>query len=378
MGGDTIAWDFIATLLRVDPKERLGAGAFAQGGVKNYNDTLWKHPYFNSNNHTNVPSLRDFCIRTCVLQLKHDSLRFEIPGYQPGDNSRHDFLRCKPNDKERIMYIANKMDILSPPRVYRRFCSDKVQARLDKVHGHQYIGLSWATDHAIIMDLMQHQQNMTDLWIPFKLVYIVQPLLLLQAPHSASHINPFKTLLRHVNRQRPKAVVITGTTSLLSHPSNRKLLAKINETIPVVLNSGAQFFQFWMGGAQFLVLSSRIATDQEERRWLFQEMDLTNTSRHLVFVFINGNPRDLEPSLLDKLAWGKVTAVLGSSSKEDWYRQEYKYTHQNSKTNTSTTDESDHEPVDDHVMLLMGGINSSKEILLEDPDGSYSIKDFMK
>jgi len=208
---------------------------------------LWNHDYFRQSYITNVPSLRDFCIRTCVQLLQQDSLKIEASQYQPGDRSKHDFLRCKAHDKDRIMYVANRLDLLSLPRVYRRFCSTKIQSRLEKVMQHQYIGISWSVDHANLLQIMQPPDNSRPVWKVKNVVVLHHPLLFEYDTQKNNHeelLQTFKQTLRTINRQRPNVVIVTGSSTL--DPSIKKLLSKVNESISLFINNGTNFFMSWM------------------------------------------------------------------------------------------------------------------------------------
>merc|ERR1712154_196071 len=92
-----------------------------------------------------------------------------------------------------------------------------------------------------------------------------------------SHIAQLKNTLKIVNRTRPKLVVATGYLD----DDCRKLLSKVNESIPVVLNDGKSFFSFWSCGGQGLVLSSHDfigegssnARTCEQMNWLREQLE---------------------------------------------------------------------------------------------------------
>merc|ERR1711862_689676 len=123
-----------------------------------------------------------------------------------------------------------------------------------------------------------------------------------------------KQTLKKINRERPRAFICGGSTS---SQSMLKLLSKVNESINVVLNMGKDFFTFWILGSQYLVLnnlpslSSKDKDIEEERHWFYQEMKLSNISQNLTYVFVNVDVKQLPKPLLQKMSYGKVTAVFG-------------------------------------------------------------------
>ena len=190
---DDDAWDLIGRLLKVDPKERLGAGSFEwippsakkkkddnDDGVniaeeedddatkmngrdelgqviehgKGY-DIIRQHPFFakhatdlekQTNSHLDVdteashpapqpiPSLRDLAVRATVLFIDQSSLDVDLEDdHPPGDGSSFDVLRLKPAERASVMHLLDRLHLLKEPRVYRRFFPTKQEARLGRI-----------------------------------------------------------------------------------------------------------------------------------------------------------------------------------------------------------------------------------------------------
>ena len=390
-------WELIRGLMKVNAMDRLGAGSFKLEGKKVVGDygTLWNHSYFSRHKDTTskVPSLRDLCQRACVTLLQSESYHLNLISseFEPGDGSSKDFLKLHPNDKERVMYLADKCGILSQPRILRLFSNNKIQARLEKVHNHEYVGLSWGVDHKEVLALMNPPQGQESSWDDVELVLFSHELFF-EEKEDKKGLTAVKNTLKQINRQRPKAVLCTGNAS----QSILKLLAKINESINVIMNMKKDFFTFWIRGSQFIVLNnlpfSQEDDTSEERNWFYQEMILTNTSRHLTFVFVAGDVKALPKYLLQKMAYGKVTAVIGSSSSSGYMKEEYVYDisdlpeKESKKVAQDDNDEDDDEfeakDLQEHTMLLVnvGGVRENgdcdaKKIILQE-ENQWKIVDY--
>jgi serine/threonine protein kinase len=188
---DDDAWDLIGRLLKVDPKERLGAGCFEwipppsakkkkddnDDGVNVANDDeeeddddstigrviehgmgydiIRQHPFFakhttelekQTNSHLDVdteashpapqpiPSLRDLAVRATALFIDQSSLDVDLEDdHPPGDGSSFDALRLKPAERASVMHLLDRLHLLKEPRVYRRFFPTKQEARLGRI-----------------------------------------------------------------------------------------------------------------------------------------------------------------------------------------------------------------------------------------------------
>jgi len=109
-------------------------------------------------------------------------------------------------------------------------------------------------------------------------------------------------------------------------------------------------------------------------------MKLTHISRHLTFVFFNCSLEDIPTKVLQKIVWGKVTAVFCTA--KEFIRKEYRYQISDEKQIDKDEEEnddhssSDEEDLKEHKILLFGGYNMAKKISLLD-DHEWNIENFM-
>lgn len=296
-----------------------------------------------------------------------------MSSYEPGDESTHDFLRLDPYDIERIMYICNRLNILAQPRLLRRLCPSKIQSRLyQKMYNHEYLGMCWKEDHDELMEMMQPPQGQEPNWIIVEALFFSHPLL--YNDNQDKDLVSFKQTLKLINQKRPKTVICTGYKP---EPNIMKLLSKINESINVVLNISLDYYTFWLRGSQFIVITSSALSIDKEKHWFYQEMELTHTSRHLVFVFIPEDVESLPKDILQKMSWGKVTAVIGSSKKA-FIKKSYSYDildMPEKKDDDDDDEEFEEKDLREHTMLILGMRNCVKKIILEE-DNEWKLVDF--
>ena len=182
---DDDAWDFIDKLIKLNPKDRLGAHVFDVDKMKRVMkqndpagyDCLRKHPYLKDLHElppemkvrNPVPSLRDLAIRACVELLKKDSMDFGImEKHPPGDGSSHDMMRLDTRDRRCVMHLCDKLQMLKvagdavgqQPRLYSRFFSDIVNCRLfskyqERLGTHDFCGLTQMNDNHGRVSLFQ-------------------------------------------------------------------------------------------------------------------------------------------------------------------------------------------------------------------------------
>lgn len=349
---DDHAWDLIVKLMKVDPRERLGAECFeyvaGKDGERNKMvqkghgyDQIWSHPYFadfNKNMASQkirpIPSLRDLCIAACADLVQNDSTNLDIDKHHPpGDNSSHDMLRLNQQDRGRVMDLLDRLRILSQPRIFRRFFRTKQEARLGKVRDEtrDFIGLTQINDKQYQFPMKdsenmdEERSDVIETIFPIRYMHVSNPLFDKGVNMSCSddertkHISALKESLKMVNRMRPKIVVVSGYLD----DECRKLVGKVNESIPVALNDGASFYSFWSCGGQGLVLRSsdfknveaKIAQNREQAMWLKQELEQSRMTRHHVFAFVDCNPDQLPSWLIRLLTKGRTLCLFGINDK---------------------------------------------------------------
>jgi serine/threonine protein kinase len=348
---DDKVWDLITKLMKTNPKERLGSDCFEydkekEGSFKMINKangykTIREHPYFVDLSSTPIdaeetrvfPSLRDLCLRAVSQLVENDSTNLNIDKEHPqGGGSSHDMLRLNKADRGCVMELLEKLRVLSNPRVYRRFFETKREARLTKVRQNtrDYIGLTQMKDKQYQFPVLSSNDNVDtersdvlETVFPILFMHITNPLFVKKINISCTdeerqaHIAELKKKLKVVNVTRPKLVVASGYLD----DECRKLLGKVSESIPVVLNDGEAFYSFWSCGGHGLVLRAAdfIGTDSHNARkceqieWLKEELEQNEMTRHHAYAFVDCKPDQLPKWLLKKLAKGRVMCLFGLS-----------------------------------------------------------------
>ena len=343
---DDEAWDLIRAMMQVQPSKRLGADCFKlKGNIKRTMvkkeggyDVIRNHPYFTKphsdykvpglepdfRDKTPVPSLRDLCVRACAELVRQDSLDLDLcDRHPPGDGSSHDVLRLDDRDRKCVLHMLERRGLLTEPTVYRRFFNSQVVYRLDKVRveTRDFVGLTRMTDdqgkfpHGNQHDPYADPKPLE----PILIVHLTNPLLVKEINESCDEATrkQYKQLLKkcivQVNRTRPKMVVVSGFID----SSTRKLLARINDSIPVVVHDGSAFFTFWLSGIQCLAIqTSNLAEDGEQMSWLREELDLCRMAKNQLYVFLDGDPRAVSELVLKRLVRGRATEIFGVSAGE--------------------------------------------------------------
>lgn len=401
---DDDAWDLIHRLMHNTPEKRLGADCFqvtvGESGVRTMKqceggyDVIRNHPYFSestkeecsvpneegsgssssqkspnvfesTNNTTPIPSLADLCIPAIAELVRKDSLDLELcDAHPPGDGSSHDMLRLNPRDRKCVMHMLDRLQILSEPRVYRRFFSSQIDFRLDKIRKdtHDYVGLAQMNDNqgrfpnAGNDDPYAKPVELD----PIKFVHLTNPLLVkhLNANCDQDTRKKWTKLLKKsiatINRTRPKVVVASGFVD----DACRKLLARISDSIPVVVHGGSTFFSFWLCGAQGLMLRSGdlIGGDVQaaQMSWIREQLEQSRMSKHQVFAFVDCDPRQLPPSTMKRLARGRTSCILGSSQEEPFASEvEYRIHDGIDDASVRSTD-SDEDEKDNYTTGILG------------------------
>ena len=422
---DDMAWDFIQQLVQVDRNQRLGASCFQSYPSTTYfpcqgeYTPLRQHPYLASfiSQHPHmisaypkqrpIPSLRDLCIRACCTMIQQDSYNIYLDtSHPPGDGSHHDILRLNTKDRMSIMHILDKMRVLSEPRIYRRFFLSKQEARWNKVRSAtcDYIGLTLMNDKQGQFPLSSQEEgsshggggtaeliDVTARMQPIRIIHLSNPMFVIQNTMDvedhlqAKYMEQLKQSIKRINQIRPKAVVVNGFIPKRC----KKLLCKVNESIPLILHDGTHFFSFWLSGAQGLMLriqdfvSCENPKQTAQYKWLAQELEQGKTSQHPFFAFVDCSIEQLPRWLIQKLAKATVSCLFGLNNqgegevdtefvvniaKEFGQDVEQVPVHDD---DSSSSDESSNNT--NHMRIIWRGDSSLRSILLED-SGEWSIE----
>ena len=306
-----------------------------------------------------IPSLRDLALRAAAHFIDESSLNVDLEDiHPPGDNSTYDALRLKPSDRARVMHLLDRLHLLKEPRIYRRFFVSKQDARLGRVRpqSRDVIGLTQMNDKMGQFPGSGEEEKHPDQRVPTNLLsentkicihHITNPLFSKAVNGRCSssdneierkrYIKQLKESIRLVNRVRPKVVIACGYFD----DSCRKLLSKVNETVPVILHDGTSFFNFWVYGAHCLAVrvqdflgdglenslevtgtvdnncdDERRESRKEAIAWLRMELEQIKTARSHGYIFVDGDPRDIPPEWIAKMGKSHVLGVLGSCSED--------------------------------------------------------------
>ncbi|GAX22737.1 hypothetical protein FisN_5Hh005 [Fistulifera solaris] len=358
------AWDLIQQLMRHDPTQRIGASGFVypsastphgkvvehdvtEGDGRAYN-IIRKHPYFakltesqatsSGMTGTVLPSLRDLCIRPLAQAIHQDAWRYValLDEHPPGDGSpRYDCLKLPNEDRRAVMHVLDRCQWLREPRVYARFFADPIEARLNKIRldTHDVVGLTQMNDD-------QGKAPKATLHDPYGTLAVSLPqIVVYQLIHPWFVSNDFDTedectLKRHakllklaiafINKSRPHMVVVTSASPLTKKA--RKLLAKISESIPIVVHDKqSTFVQAWRLGVQCLVLQAAQNFDEssEQIKWIREQAEQCRLSKHPLLAFVNGDPRGLPLTVVKRLARGRTLLLSGLSPNSHISRVQY-------------------------------------------------------
>lgn len=401
---DDDAWDFISKLIKVNPKDRLGAHVFDVDKTKRVMiqedpagyDCLRNHDYLKSFHsllpekkvESPVPSLQDLAIRACVELVKKDSMDFEVmEKHSPGDGSSHDMTRLDPRNRRCVMHLCDKLQLFKvagdavgqQPRLYSRFYSDIVHCRVFSKHQerlgtYDYCGLTQMNDgQGRTPSSLNEDPYATPIKVePVKIAFISNPLFssgdtVFDDDTRKSHKKDLKKCIAAINKARPKIVVVNGPLE-----ESKKLLARISDSIPVLANDGrGDFFSAWYWGIQCISLSSHASQVSSnatpQMKWLREQLEASRMSKHPLFVFVDGDPRDLPDYIQKRLARGRAGAIIGhcSEAEENKFQTRLVYDHKKGgavrKGKVGTGDDvsvrstdSDDDENDDNVTKAMG------------------------
>lgn len=402
---DDDAWDFIRNLMQEDPAKRLGADCFhydgknkkvtkEQGGY----DLLRNHAYFRNKPEDGdsplpelaketypIASLQDLCIRACAELVRKDSVDLEVcDGHPPGDVSSHDMLRLSKRNRHCVMHQLDRLGVLSDPTIYRRFFAN-YEYRLDKIREgpRDFVGLTRMNDDQYQFPMTPQEKDphaKPEPIEPIKIVYITNPLLVKSVNESCDeetrkvNVKLFKKCIAAINRARPKLVVASGFVD----DTCRKLLARISDTIPVVVIDGSTFFTFWYSGVQGLALRSRDwtteANDGEQVVWLREELEQSRMTKQFLFVYADCDPRDIPDSVARRLARGRTMCIFGPSEKDSFESQVfYNYEDDDNASVRSTDSEEDEQ--DNYLTRMVGtSVNGLQWIIVEGRDEEWNME----
>jgi len=401
---DDDAWDFIQSLMKVKPSDRLGATSFELN--KNYDD-LKQHPFFNNMMHRpktderSIPTLQDLCIRACAELAKQDASDLEICDQHPaGDGSNHDMLRLSKRQQNLVMHVLDKCRVFSngdETRVLHRFVDNDIDylGMKARQESRDMVGLTQMNDDE---GKVQSARGSADPYvtkddpIPTPIVHLTHPTLLLDvssssgesaADHASSTqddgeaqrkalLKEWKKCIASINRQRPKLVVVCGHLQ----PKYKKFLARISDSIPVALNERSAFFSFWLHGFQGMVLQSSTLQQgrddgnnscSEQMAWIQEQMEQCRMAKHYLFAFVDCDPRELSPLVLKRLARGRVLLLSGLSKDEPFdikvsYQANEKVDDDVSVKSTSSAE----DEADEFTMRVVGSKDTSMRWLVVD------------
>jgi len=337
---DDATWDLIQKLMNVDPTKRLGSGAFKAENGKVFKqegyEILRQHEYFkgvDANDKTHIiPSLQDLCILACADLAKNDAVDLDIcDKHPPGDGSAHDLTRLPPFHKSKVLHVLDKSKVFSQgdeTRVFQRFYEKDIDFMKSKVRpeSRDFVGLTQMTNDEY---KPQSARGSADPYakkddpVPTPLAFLSSPLLLSTSTERSQEeekilIKGWKTSISHINKTRPKAVIVCG--ELHSSPKIWKFLTRIRDSIPVIWNDGSSFFTFWLHGFQGIVLNSSGLQERDgaQMLWLQEQMEQSRMAKHRVFCFCDCDPKDLPTLVLKRLARGRVAALFGLSNSDNY------------------------------------------------------------
>ena len=287
-----------------------------------------------------IPSLRDLAIRATAHFIDQSSLDVDLEDtHPPGDGSSYDVLRLKPSDRQHVMHLLDRLHLLKEPRIYRRFFLSKQDARLGRVRpeSHQVMGLTQMNDKMGQQRGHSEDQGHPDEQVPAsrllgstktEIHHVTNPLFCKSINDQCSspgneaqrkqYIKQLKESIRLVNRVRPTVVIACGYFD----DSCRKILSKVNETVPVILHDGSSYFNFWIYGAHCVAIPMKYfctdggseideATRNEALAWFRSELEQMKTARSAGYVFVDSDARDIPGNWIAKMGKSHVMGLLG-------------------------------------------------------------------
>ena len=382
---DDACWDLIQSLMKENPRERLGASAF-EVNTKGFGrkmichsggyDCIRQHKYFDAFRKEHdfqkrlhkanvpeemsddgnkpsirfepltrpVPSLRDLCYQAVARQVVLESQDLTLcDDHPPGDGSKHDMMRLDPVDRKAVLHILDRHQWLRDPRVYARFFTNVVDCRItSKIRPATRNVVGW-TQLNDDQGKAPNAPNPNDPYAKPLVLHDGIEIVHLTSPLFVEHVNKslcederknmikmLKKCIAAINRNRPCLVIVCGFVD----EKCRKLLARISESIPVVVHDGSAFFSAWCMGVQCLAIQqqqtqgeeltdherqqSALDNDNSEQsKWIREWAEQVRLSKHPLFVFSNGDPRQIPPRMLKRLARGRALVLFGVATEID-------------------------------------------------------------
>lgn len=321
------AWDFIARLMRVDPGERLGAGAFAltEGRIVANNggyDAVRRHVFLRSVHDDpvgelrTVPSLVDLATRACADMVRADADDLDAP--DPGDGADRDVTRLSPKLADRLAHVLDRARSLRSPRVRRRLRANRADARLDRVR-------PWSRDVAGLALEDHPRPSEADARFPqdaappttSTLCLLTSPLFATNDAADDDDVADLKECVRRVNRLRPDVVVACGRGCRVNARA-RKLLARVNESVHVVAHDDPSSYFVVCPTRSTRILCLRGATDDDDDEydeWREEELEQARVGRTPTFCVADRDLNDADPRarrLEANLARSRVKCLLGT------------------------------------------------------------------
>mmetsp|Transcript_17573 Transcript_17573/g.41308 ORF Transcript_17573/g.41308 Transcript_17573/m.41308 type:complete len:1011 (-) Transcript_17573:279-3311(-) len=309
---------------------------------------------------TPVPSLRDLCYRAVALMAVQDVDDIDLcEAHPPGCGSSHDLTRLEGRDRKAVLHLLDRQKLLGKePRLWSRFFINGAEARLEgriRPDTRDVVGLTQMNDDQgkapqAAVEQSQFERKSNDPLEMLEFVQICSPLLMERTANPnadeeeawrKAQTKLFRKCVARINKIRPKLVLVCSQVTV--DAACRKLLARINESIPVVLHEAKatddassapqkqEFFSFWLSGIQGVCLSYPLAcvTDDnadeankakrdQQLAWVREQMELVRMSKHPFFCFVNGpiHSGDFPLYLLKRLARGRALAMFSPLATE--------------------------------------------------------------
>tara|TARA_B110000971_G_scaffold215146_1_gene248161 strand:- start:194 stop:856 length:663 start_codon:yes stop_codon:yes gene_type:complete len=156
--------------------------------------------------------------------------------------------------------------------------------------------------------------------------------------------------IKTINRLRPKFVVGIGTFGA----EVRKIITKTSETISLIMVEGKDFFTFWVGGAQNIVIVGDLMINpqndleraQKQMDFIAQELEQSKMCQHHTYVYTEIDPRLLGEEFKAKCLASRVSGIIGVSANGGGASTDFLYSKEKEKEeeNEEDGDEEDKKP----------------------------------
>jgi len=353
------AWDLIKKLLVVEPSKRLGGRDVKDKQI------IRNHCFFQSSEYTKgrvgklselsscsnrVPTLVDLCIRVASDKLASDAMSFDHGEVSQGYKNALPFLKPVAEDsvvnpvlarrqiiRFRIMHVLERMFCLSNVRIRRNFYSSKQDMRLKRIRPgtRDFVGMSHSEQRHVMKQAQQQNEAMPGeepeqaitsfVYLTSKL--LTSDLFSMDESEHEGFLAILKKQILAINKLRPNFVMVNS--NLPPEAATRKLLGKISETIPVVLNDGSvsKGFSVYPTNSKGCMLQAiALHFDRDENRvptydcdtldYIKGEMEANSVSGCATLVSSNIDPRRIPTKILRRLRYGKVLFAIGPNSEK--------------------------------------------------------------